>query len=87
MIFDIAGIPQRVRDIARSHEAITRPEDEDLSADGGFQFSGEDIIRLILTGMHMPRHILPGRERRLEDAVRASGICARQTQPTAASKS
>jgi hypothetical protein len=29
--------------VARSDEAITCPEDEDLSADGGFQFSGEDI--------------------------------------------
>jgi hypothetical protein len=29
-----------MRDIARSHEAITCPEDDDLSADDGFQFSG-----------------------------------------------
>ena len=87
MIFDDARIAQLVRDVARSHEAITCPENEDFSADGGFQFSGEDIIRLILTGMHMPGHMLPGRERRLEEAVCASGVCARQTQPTAASKS
>ena len=75
VIFDDAGITQPVRNVARSDETITCPEDEDLSADGGFQFSGEDIIRLILTGMHMPGHILPGRKRRLEEAVGASGIC------------
>jgi hypothetical protein len=60
-IFDDARITQPVRNVARSDEAITCPEDED-------QFSGEDIIRLVLTGMHMPGHILPGRERRLEEA-------------------
>ena len=42
VIFDDAGITQPVRNVARSDEAITCPEDEDLSADGGFQFSGED---------------------------------------------
>ena len=77
MIFDVAGITQPVRDVARSHEAITCPEDEDLSPDDGLQFSGEDIVRLILTRMRMPRHIHPRRERRLKEAVCSSGICAR----------
>ena len=87
MIFGVARITQLMRDVAWSHQAITRLEGEDLSADGGFQFSGEDIVCLILTRVHMPRHILPRRERRLEKTVRSSGICARQTQPTATSKS
>jgi len=75
VIFDVARITEPVRDVARSHEAVTRVEDKDLSADGGFQFSGEDIVRLIFTRMHMPGYILPRRERRLEEAVGASGIC------------
>jgi hypothetical protein len=85
VIFDVARIAQLVRNVARGHEAITCSEDEDLSADGDFQLSGEDIVRLVLTRMHMPRHILPTRERRFEEAVCSSGICARQTQPTATS--
>jgi hypothetical protein len=87
VILDVSRITQPVRDVARSHEAITRPEDEDLSANGGFKFSREDIVHLVLTGMHMPRHILPRGKRCLEKAGCSSGICARQTQPTAASKS
>jgi len=51
-----------VRNVARSHKSIASPENKDLVADDDLQFSGEDIIRLILTRMHMTRHRHPRRE-------------------------
>ncbi len=63
--------------VARSHESIARLENEDLVSDDDLQFSGENIVRLILTHMRMSGHAYPRRETHLQEAVCSSGICAR----------
>src|SRR5262249_38820395 len=54
VVLDVAGIAQPVGDVARRHEAIARPEDEDLLSYGDLQFSDQDKIRFILACMRMP---------------------------------
>jgi hypothetical protein len=54
---------------------------KDLVSDDDLQFSGEYIVRLILTSMRMTRHtpILSSKRQ-----YGSSGICARQTYGTGA---
>ena len=74
VVLDVAGIAQLVRDVARRHEAIARPEDEDLVSDGDLQLSGQDKIRFILARVRMPRHAHSGRETGFQKAVCAAGV-------------
>src|SRR5262245_66605856 len=55
VIFHVSGIAQLVGNVARSDKSIASPENKDLVADDNRQFSGEDIIRLILTRVLMTR--------------------------------
>jgi hypothetical protein len=76
VILVVARITQPVRDVTRGDERIAYAENKDLVSDDDLQFSGEDIIRLILTRMRMTRHTHPRRETQFQEAVFSSGICA-----------
>ena len=77
VILGVARITQLVGDVARGDESIAFPKNKDLVSDDDLQFSGEDIVGLILTRMRMTRHTHPRRETRLDEAVFSSGIVAR----------
>jgi hypothetical protein len=79
VVLNVAGIAQLMRDIARRHEAIARPEDEDLLSDSNLQLSDQDKIRFILARMRMPRHAHSGCETGFQKAICAAGVGARQT--------
>jgi hypothetical protein len=79
VVLNVAGIAQLMRDVARRHEAIARPEDEDLLSDSNLQLSDQNEIRFILTRMRMLRHAHSGCEPNFQKAVCAAGVCARQT--------
>ena len=61
MILDVARITQLVGDVARGDESIAFPKNKDLVSDDDLQFSGKDILHLILTRMRMTRHTHPRR--------------------------
>src|SRR5262245_20711928 len=79
VVLDVAGITQLVRYVARRHEAIARPEDENLVSDGDVELSGQDKIRFIFARVRMPRHAHSGRETGFQKTVCAAGVGARQT--------
>jgi len=76
VVRDVTGIAQLVGNVTRRHESIALPENERLFSDDDLQFSGEDMVGLILARMRMARHYYTGREARLQEAVCSSGICS-----------
>ena len=77
VVLSAARITQLVRDVARGDESITLPKNKDLVSDGDLQFSGENIVDLILTRMRMTRYTHSRRESRFDEAVLSSGIFTR----------
>jgi hypothetical protein len=71
-----------VGNVARSHETIASPENEDLVSDDDLELADEDIVRLILARMCMARHHHSRREAHLQEAVCSSGIRARKAYGT-----
>src|SRR5262249_29652148 len=82
VILDISRIAQLMRDPARSHESIARPEYELLISNNDFQFSGHDKVGLVLTRVSMPRHANARCEIYLQQAVCSPRIRARQAYRT-----
>ena len=78
MILGVARITELVGDVARSHESIACLENKDLLSDDDLQFSGENIVPLVLARMRMTRHTYTRRETHLQEAVFSSGLWARQ---------
>src|SRR5262249_13840454 len=72
VILDVSGIAQLVGNVARSDESVASPENKGLAADDDFQFSGEDIVRLVLTRMGMTRHCHARRETDVQETVCSS---------------
>jgi hypothetical protein len=79
VVLDIAGIAQLVRYVAWGHEAVARPENEDLVSYGDLQFTDQDKICFILAGMSMSRHAHSRRKTDFKKAVCTAGVGARQT--------
>jgi hypothetical protein len=77
VVLDISRIAQSVGNVAWRDESIACLENEGLLPDDYLQFSGENLIRLVLTRMRMTRHAHPRRETDFPEAVCAAGICAR----------
>ena len=59
VVLSAARITQLVRDVARGNQSITLPKNKHLVSDGDLQFSGENIVDLILTRMRMTRYTHP----------------------------
>src|SRR5262249_38328150 len=74
MVLNVTGITQLVRDVARGNEGITGLQNKDLISNGDFQFSGQDVVNLILTRMRMTRHTQTRRQAYLQQAVLSSCI-------------
>src|SRR5215813_391872 len=72
VILDVSAIAQLVGNVARSDESVASPENKGLAADDDFQFSGEDIVRLVLTRMGMTRHCHARRETDVQETVCSS---------------
>src|SRR5499427_4638800 len=82
VILDLAGIAQLVGDVARGGETFAWPERGDLVSDDHLQFSRQHIIGLVLARMRMARHHHSRGETNLQQAVRSTGIGARQPYGT-----
>jgi hypothetical protein len=82
VIFDVAGIAQLVRDVARRHESVTRSKNEDLVSHDDLEFSTENIIDFILTRMRVTRHDHARCETNVEETVCSTGVGAGQTYAT-----
>jgi len=77
VIRGVARITELVRDVARSQQSITWPENKGLHSDGNLQFSGKDKVHLVLAAMRMTGHAHPRSETDLQQAVGSSRICTR----------
>src|SRR5262249_16654740 len=64
------------------NECITGLQNKDLVSNSDFQFSGEDVVNLILARMRMTRHTHPRCEAHFQQAVLSSRIDARQAYGT-----
>jgi hypothetical protein len=60
MVLDVAGIAQLVGNVTRRHESVACLENKNLVSDDDLQFSGEDMVRLILSRMGMARDQVSG---------------------------
>ena len=79
MIFDVAGIAQLVRDVARRHESVTRSENEDLVPHDYLELSPENVVDFILTRMRVTRNHHARCETNVEETVCSTGVGAGQT--------
>jgi hypothetical protein len=77
VILDVARIAYLVGDVTRSDERIAGPESKHLPSDSDLEFSREDKVRFVLTGVRMPRDADPGGEVGFQKAECSPGITAR----------
>src|SRR5262249_47180576 len=80
MVLNVAGITKLVRDVSRGNKSIAGLENKDLNSNGDLQFSGQDVVNLILTRMRMTRHTHPRCPAYLHQAVFSFRVYARQAR-------
>ena len=65
-------------DVTRSHKTIACRKNKHLLSNDDLEFSGEDIVRFILTGVRMARNTYSRSSAHFQEAICSSGVCTRQ---------